>query len=413
MTINPNAPTLSQLIREHGYTYTIDSIESIPHYHLVPVSEVCFGFKKDHPAADCHGCEWCFPWVFCDAEHFIRDLIRPNSTLRNTVLQQFMVFVAQVFEHCRENFDPSDLIQVHCTAATLDKGPLTMPLTRADQLDSGANHLFLAMQKVLQSDGVSVTDGSFMLTLYHVESARFGGYDRVRLAKCFTARMLGYHVQNRSYIEIPDGIKPYRAAAALLVAKNYCQTRRRRTLLRFVRRLRNSAAVIFQQCKLSSSEAYVTPEGVDLKGLRKLCNHPDFCDYPVIIFDDSRSNQVVFKANTKFASHGDVLYLHYVAGHLNVITNVNAMMGKKGTFCRFCCKFLNGNYTHKCDFEICKQCKTYCDCSDNVAMSAESHVCDSCHRSFRSQQCFQNHLTVGMTPLYGKKFCVCESTGQF
>ena len=160
---------------------------------------------------------------------------------------------------------------------------------------------------------------------------------------------------------------------------------------------------------MSSSEAYVTPEGVDLRGLRKLCNHPDFCDYPVIIFDDSRSNQVVFKANTKFASHGDVLYLHYVAGHLNVITNVNAMMGKKGTFCRFCCKFLNGNYTHKCDFEICKQCKTYCDCSDNVAMSAESHVCDSCHRSFRSQQCFQNHLTVGMSPLYGKKFCVCES----
>lgn len=84
MTINPNAPTLSQLIREHGYTYTIDSIESIPHYHLVPVSEVCFDFKKDHPAAECHGCEWCFPWVFCDAEDFIRDLIRPNSTLRNT-----------------------------------------------------------------------------------------------------------------------------------------------------------------------------------------------------------------------------------------------------------------------------------------------------------------------------------------
>ena len=138
-----------------------------------------------------------------------------------SVLQQFMVFVAQVFEHCRENFDPSDLIQVHCTAATLDKGPLTMPLTRVDQLDSGANHLFLAMQKVLQSnDGVSVTDGSFMLTLYHVESARFGGYDRVRLAKCFTARMLGYHVQNRSYIEIPDGVKPYCAVGSKKLLSN-------------------------------------------------------------------------------------------------------------------------------------------------------------------------------------------------
>lgn len=308
-------------------------------------------------------------WVVHN-NHFGVDKVAYRFTPRNlddglSVLEQFMLVVNQVFTHCVQNFDPSDLVQCFCTADSLRRGSITMPLTPVRQLFDGASLLFEYMAKVIQSnDAVVIDDGSFKMELYHVSTPRFGGYTRTQLAKRFTSFTNEQQdVLTKSYIEIPDVVRPFCAGVALIVALSYLRTGRKRCV-RYPNKLKKRAQALFRDCGLASGEAYVTDDGLHIAGLKKLCRHPDFCQHPVLVFDDSRCNVTIFKANLD--EIGEPIYLHYVDGHLNVITKVNAMFGKDGFFCKYWDKFLRGSYTHKCDRVVCKQCKGYCDSKDEL-----------------------------------------------
>lgn len=85
MGINPYRPTLSQLIREHDYAYTIEGLEFLPHYRAVSSEEDCIALQENREL----GPEESFiPLVWLGGfSEFIQCLLRPQSNLRASIPQ--------------------------------------------------------------------------------------------------------------------------------------------------------------------------------------------------------------------------------------------------------------------------------------------------------------------------------------
>jgi hypothetical protein len=136
--------------------------------------------------------------------------------------------------------------------------------------------------------------------------------------------------------------------------------------------------------------------GVDLSdggGLEELQQFQEFLSgYKIIVYDGLSPGRLIFSGNSLSDRK---LYLLYDSdsGHYNLITNIKAAMTKKYV-CKACDTFYD--YSHKCD-KACTLCTATPPCTKD-----RFRYCDTCNRSFLSEKCFQNHLTLRVK---GKLFC--------
>jgi hypothetical protein len=109
-------------------------------------------------------------------------------------------------------------------------------------------------------------------------------------------------------------------------------------------------------------------------------------DYKIIVYDELSHDRLIFIWNSV---SNEKLYLLYDAdkGHYNAITNIKAVMVKK-----YICDACDTLYykTHKCN-KICSLCT-----STLPSTKDQPGYCNTCNRSFLSEKCFQNNLTISV-----------------
>jgi hypothetical protein len=128
--------------------------------------------------------------------------------------------------------------------------------------------------------------------------------------------------------------------------------------------------------------------GVDLSqggGIEELRQFQEFLSgFKIVVYDGLSPERVIFTGNSISEKKLSLLF-DEETGHYNVITNIKAAMGKK-----FICEACDTMYdkTHKCKY-ACSLCTVSPPCSKGT-----ERYCDACNRTFVSDTCFQNHVTL-------------------
>ncbi|KAJ8962384.1 hypothetical protein NQ318_018368 [Aromia moschata] len=135
-----------------------------------------------------------------------------------------------------------------------------------------------------------------------------------------------------------------------------------------------------QAIQLCTSAGVVIPEeGAGIPELQQFQQH--LHQYKIVVYGyGGKGREVIFSGSRK----GPKLNLIYHEGHYNAITSLTAAF-----VCVYFCEECHVPYDHKGDHRCggtCPCCQQSPSCPQGIKIR-----CDSCKRSFRGQECFDNH----------------------
>lgn len=133
---------------------------------------------------------------------------------------------------------------------------------------------------------------------------------------------------------------------------------------------------------------------LSVEQMKQIIEHHEglFGEYAISIFDlNDGGSTVLFKCNPLAVKQ---LNVGLVLDHFVFMKSVPAYMGVgMGFYCPECEAVIEAKEKHLCRRAVCSQCKCRASCH------GQPRKCITCKRTFKSEQCYRNHLG-GNSPMY-------------
>ena len=311
----------------------------------------------------------------------------------------FAGILVQIRLWIEDNTNPQDHVQISMFSRDLQR-EIKTPLSRADAVSYQG--FFGQIQNVLNSNENFDFENGLIFQVERVPFVGGGGRkcvaDKMR-KRCFNTldefTKLNLSVQVPPMTLAPGVCGP----AALLMAVSYGQGHRIRPQRRF-----NTARKIIdfnEQCFFLMENAfirnarYLSPGSrLSIEQMKQLIENNEgmFGEYAITIFDFNQGgSEVIFKINDMAVKQ---INLGLVLDHFVFVKSIPAYMGKgTGFYCSACEQVIEAKERHICRRAVCSQCKCIAQCH------GQPKKCAQCKRVFKSQQCYENHLS-GTSPMY-------------
>jgi len=360
---------------------------------------------------------------FYDVETTVYDINIDRNALNQDQLRQLpravdgprLLLLGSIFEKAFvelqriiNDFDPHDRVQVTIDATGLREN-VSNTVTRV--MDFRWQTLFHQLMSVLNSnEEIDPTEG-LTLMIERILARRGGAKEHG------TFKKLRKHDLNATYQEIvkrntslespPDTLADFLCGPASLIIgldrQNGVTTPLRRMFdTRQKRKDFNQRC--FDICRPAGTPNYTyRRNGLSIDEMKDIIElNPCFEDYAICILDFELGNAVVYKHNEAGKKHIELLLYQ---GHYMYIKSMPGFLGMgTGIWCPVCERVYNGRYQHNCLRRICAFCKCINECQGDMIK------CDSCLRSFKGQECFDNHLIEGASEMTGYKTkIICEA----
>lgn len=311
----------------------------------------------------------------------------------------FAGILVQIRLWIEDNTNPQDHVQISIFSRDLQR-EIKTPLSRADAVSYQG--FFAQIQNVLNSNENFDFENGLVFQVERVPFVGGGGRkcvaDRMR-KRCF-ATLDEFTKLNLSVQVPPTTLAPgVCGPAALLMALSYHQGHRIPASTRFntARKIRDFNEQCFWMMENASiRNARFLPPGsrLSVEQMNQIidCNEGMFGEFAITIFDFNQGgSNVIFKVNDLAVKQ---INLGLVLDHFVFVKSIPAYMGVgTGFYCSACEQVIEAKERHTCRRAVCSQCKCIAQCH------GQSRKCAMCKRIFKSQQCYENHLSVN-SPMY-------------
>ena len=249
---------------------------------------------------------------------------------------------------------------------------------------------------VQSNEDISLDDGSLRVEIYHVSLPSGGGYSTKYLLSSFTFKFEKVLSDSKCLFNVPRKFDPFCGVVGLILALRLANGGRLPRPERIKAR---------RMCRTLLREAGLPLAPLNLEGIKKIAKLEDYISHPICVISRKHYNTPILNCNR--TARGKPIILYLADSHFYLVKSVNTLLGKEGRLCLNCFKFQRNRVrVHKCDKDICLDCKCFCS-SDKEGR--EVIQCPSCFRFFKSRECFDNHLTLGKSMKFSSKTCVCEN----
>ena len=320
------------------------------------------------------------------------------------VFESFDRLISEIYNFMRTSFHPNDYVEVFVTSNEFRDGGFSIPLVQVQDLDERV--LFDRFGLIVQSnENISLDDGSLKVEIYHVSLPSGGGYSSRYLLRSFAFKMEKVLSDSNCLYNVPRKFDPFCGVVALILGLRLANGGRLPRPERIkARRMRRMCRTLLRQAGLPAAP-------LNLEGVKQIAKLDDFISRPICVISREHYNTPILNCNRNARNEegktGEPIILYLVDSHFYLVKSVNTLLGREGRLCLNCFKFLKNRVrVHKCDKDICLDCKCYCS-SDKEGK--EIIQCPSCFRIFKSRECFNNHLTLGKSIKFSSKTCVCEN----
>ena len=308
-------------------------------------------------------------------EHVVRfdgDRITQLVNRKGDITNILHAVFESLIERLVEGFEAHDRVGFEIHAPSLQY-PIWIQLMRRDQVS--IQRILDAIARILQSKNAFVLDGNVEIRVLHVEMPQGSG--RSNLNEWTKRKRSIIRITNKDHLCL---------ARAIVTAKARIDKETDNTInWNNIRRGQNEQERLAKELHRRAGIA-MTPCGLeDVKSFQA-------------VLPDYQVNVVTFNPNDLYLFRGPQrekrLYLLYHDKHFDVVTSLPGLLD-----CAYFCEVCGKGYQ---DFD-CHRCRKVCKCCFN-AVKEECHLeewiyCSDCNRSFKNQQCYQNHK---MTPKQSK-----------
>ena len=258
------------------------------------------------------------------------------------------------------------MVRLSITSPSLNH-EIWVPFMHPDQLD--ADRILVEIERVIQSNHQWLFD-DFIIKFVHAPLPAGGGYGARGV------NLENYLTNNRCFIRIPKGPDNMCCARAIVTAKARIDHHEKWNSIR-------------QGCGIQTLLAHNLQKKAGIPQGTK-CSVDEWKkfqavlgdEYQLIIYAREYFNTVIY-AGPVYSDKQ--LYLYLCDDHFSVITSMPAFL-QRTYFCKRCQVGYSNLGTHTCAND-CKQCKNGLDCA-----FVKWKNCSSCHRYFKSEECYANHL---------------------
>ncbi|KAK6171965.1 hypothetical protein SNE40_018381 [Patella caerulea] len=277
--------------------------------------------------------------------------------------------------------------------------------------DVRPHHILDPLARILQSNEEFKMDERLRLHVCHVAPPNGSGSGQIK--KKDMSSFEDYLKRKRAIVVIKNQDQLC-FQRALVVAKHYAnkndtpewEAERRR---------------IVKQCGPSSWQTRKTRRLIEeVGGAYEACRGPETWEqyqrvlgpqgYQVNVYSRQLFGKLMFKG-TKFVVGGQpkVLHLYHHANHYDVITSMPAFF-ERNYFCEACQKGYDHPDRHECH-AICQRCQ---QSGPPCLEDATRRDCDTCHRRFPNQMCYDRHLQPRQpgTPTVCQRWTKCLQCGK-
>ena len=323
---------------------------------------------------------------------------RPFNQPFDFTRELFSDLMTQLYEV--GHVQPRDQVRLSILHPDLDFG-IHIPFEHADQLTG--HRVLDEIEKVAQSNqAFRIHDGDTHLELTHITMPEGSG--RKSFQKTFSPS--GMVKGKTSMVQIHNSEDCMCLARAIVVG--LCKTKQEQTpewkqQWRAIRDpkislQKNEAMELLRQVNIRPDQ----PCGVE--EYNKIQGHL-YPEYVIKIHAQNLGSELLFKP-PRMAQGSRALHVYYSDNHYDCITSITGFLGKS-YYCEYCDVACTDRGSHKCRY--------VCECYANVLCQAETPVsCQTCHRVFRSQSCYDKHMAT--TGKQKKSICQlvhnCQKCGQ-
>lgn len=302
-------------------------------------------------------------------------------------LEWFRSAIEEIVRYVVQGVEDDDQIGFTFSSENFkEKQPGWMSFRRAG--DVNVDDVWNILEKVLQSNSTVNETDTFRLESTTVKLPR--GVGKGRKVNCYNT----YEEECKKrigiiYIKNTDNLCLVRA---IVVAKAHVKKDGEYDK---IRRNRNNRQTDKVQKLLNKTGLKIPEAGAGIPELIILQQH--LKKYKIVVYKhNTKGRELIFEGVNNNAVH--TLNLLHHENHYNVITSLTAVF-TCGYYCEACHIPYNDKNIHRCG-TTCPCCRQAPPCKNE-----KEKECTTCHRSFRSDTCFQNHMKPGS---FIKKKSVCE-----